>query len=160
VRKGNFDQALAYAFLLLKYRVRSKRETITRLGQKGYAPETIQQVVDYLQENKYLDDNTFACAFTEYAVAKGWGPRKINFELKRFGIADVLRKEALSKVNYHGRLKNLIEQKLQYYRSRDKNVSFACIRQKVLRLLMARGFSYREIAALLEDREAEYSENI
>jgi regulatory protein len=159
LRKDNFKQALAYAFLLLKYRVRSKRETIARLDKKGYAPETIQQVADYLQEHKYLDDGNFTYSFIEYAIAKGWGPRKIDYELKKFGIADDLRKEALTKANHQQQLRLLIEQKLKLYGSRNKKAPFIQIRQKVLRLLMARGFSYQEIVTMLEDKGAEYSED-
>lgn len=154
--KDNFNQALAYAFFLLKYRLRSRRETITRLEKKGYAPEIIKQVVKYLQEQKYLDDSNFTYSYIEYAIAKGWGPRKIDYELKKFGIADSLRQEALGKISYQEQLQQLIEQKLKLYRSRNKKTSFAQIRQKVVRALMGRGFSYQEITAMLVDSGAEY----
>jgi len=158
--KNNFNQALAYAFLLLKYRVRSKKETITRLDRKGYAPETIQQVIEYLQEHKYLDDDNFTYTFIEYAIAKGWGPRKVDYELKKFGIAEALRQEALKKASYQEELRRLVERKLSYYSSHNKKINFVQIRQKVVRSLMSRGFSYQEITAMLENQGAEYSENV
>ncbi len=159
LRKDNFDQALAYAFLLLKYRLRSERETRARLDKKGYAPATIQQVVDYLQEHKYLDDNNFTVAFVEYAITKGWGPRRIDYELKRFGIADDLRRPALKKASYQDQLRRLIEQKFKHYASRNKKTDFLQIRQKVVRALMTRGFSYQEIASILEEQGADSSED-
>lgn len=157
--KDNFNQALAYALLLLKYRIRSKHETIARLDKKGYSCKTIQQVIDYLQEYKYLDDNKFAYNFIDYAIARGWGPRKIDYELKKFGISDDLRKKALTKANYQTQLRRLIEQKLELYRCRNKKVDFNQIRQKVLRLLMARGFSYQDIIRILENKAIGYSED-
>ncbi len=67
-----FNKALQYSLLLLKYRARTKKEIFRRLKEKGWKNLLITKVVNYLNENKYLNDNEFVELFIESSLNKGW----------------------------------------------------------------------------------------
>lgn len=141
----DFNKALNYSFLLLKYRARSKGEIISRLKKKGYDSSLIEQIINYLQKNNYINDIEFTRLFTLSCQEKGWGPKRINFKLKKLGISEDLIEQVLKdKKIFQEKIKELIEQKLKYYRGPKKY-------QNILRFLATRGFAYEDIHAALEE---------
>ena len=71
-----------------------------------------QELLEYLKENKYLDESRFARSFTnDKARFSAWGPYKIRLELRRRQINNNLITEAISNVEQkiwkEGLLKNL-----------------------------------------------------
>ena len=56
------------ALHLLKYRARSCRELNNRLQQKNFSNSKINEVIDYLIELGYLDDEGFASLFANITV--------------------------------------------------------------------------------------------
>ena len=71
-----------------------------------------QELLEYLKENKYLDESRFARSFTnDKARFSAWGPYKIRLELRRRRINNNLITEAISNVEQEiwkeGLLKNL-----------------------------------------------------
>jgi regulatory protein len=139
----NFKKALNYAFLLLKYRPRAKQEIISRLRKKGYSISIIEKVLAYLEENKYLDDRSFAQAFASSRLSKGWGRKKIEFHLKKLGVPEEFIRETLDKKDFKEKIKELIEKKIKYYKGKN-------LYQKILKYLLAKGFDYHQILEELE----------
>jgi len=147
-----FDKALNYAFLLLRYRARSKAEIDSRLKQKKYAPSVREQVLKYLEENNYLNDKEFAYSFAEYSFEKGWGPRRIDFKLKELGISPQLRKQVLDKdFAYNDRIREIIQSKLKYYKSSKPVLSAEKVWQKIAMHLARRGFDYSAISQEMDN---------
>ena len=142
----DFNKALNYSFLLLKYRARSKKELTVRLKRKGYDSSLIKEVVNYLQENNYINDEDFTSSFISYSLEKGWGPKRIEFNLKKLGIPYTLRKQALEGIVYSDKIRELIEKKVDYYRRKKPVVSQGAIWQRVGRTLAAKGFEYEDIS--------------
>jgi len=142
----DFDKALNYSFLLLKYRARSRNEIISRLKKKGYAPAVRKRTVDYLEENNYINDEEFAHLFVSYSLEKGWGPVRIDFHLAKLGISPQLRKQALGgDFAYNDRVREIIERKLEHYKRRKPSLPAPKIWQKIVMHLARKGFDYKVI---------------
>lgn len=80
------QEAKEYAFLLLKYRLRSEKEIRERLQRKGFGPQTIEDAVGFLKQKKFLDDDAFAKLWISSRIKKPFGMRRIRQELRIKGI--------------------------------------------------------------------------
>lgn len=142
----DFNKALNYSFLLLKYRARSRSEIISRLKKKGYASTAREKVVDYLEGNNYINDEEFAHLFLSYSLEKGWGPVRIDFHLAKLGISPQLRKQVLSEDSTcDGRIREIIQKKLEHYKARKPAIPAPKICQKIVMYLERKGFDYKLI---------------
>ena len=75
------------ALRYLAFRPRSETEIRTYLRRAGYSAEISEQVIRKLRALNYLDDESFArnWALTR-AQSRGYGPRRIEQELRTKGI--------------------------------------------------------------------------
>ncbi|MBD3264605.1 MAG: hypothetical protein GF375_05855 [Candidatus Omnitrophica bacterium] len=143
--KRDFQKALDYCFLLLRYRQRSRLEIIRRLKARKYRKEIIARVVEYLQDRDYINDKHFAYLYMESYLKRGWGPRKIDLGLKKAGIPYALRKEVISRdIDCRDRIADIVREKLKSYRRRG---GYSCqkTRARLIRYLSGRGYRYRDI---------------
>ena len=87
------------ALRLLKFRARSENEIRTKLKQKGYTQEEIEETIAFLKEKGFLDDETFAYLFAYDAMTlKKYGPFRIKWELRKLGVDEYIIEDAISKV--------------------------------------------------------------
>lgn len=74
----------------------SSREIREKLIRRGLDRATIERVLEYLVENKFVDDRRYAFAFSHDKVAfQSWGRNKIRVGLMQKGIASDFISEAL-----------------------------------------------------------------
>jgi regulatory protein len=84
------------ALRYLGYRSRSEAEVRRYLGRRGRAPGTIDLVTEKLRALKYLNDETFARSWAlGRAQDRGYGPKRIEQELRAKGIGPSLIQDAL-----------------------------------------------------------------
>ncbi|NQT28519.1 MAG: RecX family transcriptional regulator [Candidatus Omnitrophica bacterium] len=149
---NNFNKALNYSFLLLKYRARSTNEIVSRLKRRGYTPTVRQKVVDYLEENNYLNDEEFARLYVNCSLEKGWGPIRIDFNLMKLGISEALCKQVLEgDFACNSRIREIIEEKLEYYKRTKPSLPEPKIWQKIVLHLGRKGFDYKVINQEIEN---------
>jgi len=86
LKRDPLSKARNYAFLLLKFRLRSEREIYERLKRKKFADTVIRETLSFLKERGFLDDNLFAKNWIESRLKKPLGIKKIREELKAKGI--------------------------------------------------------------------------
>jgi len=142
----DFRKALNYSFLLLRYRPRSRQEIIERLKRKKYSAGSIEKVIRNLEDNKYINDEEFTRLFVASSLSRGWGRKRIDYSLKKLGINEELRGNALlDKQAFYERLKELVEKKISN-KTKDKKTY-----QKIIRNLAVKGFSYEDILRALEE---------
>ena len=81
---GEFDllQAQDYALKLLSYRERSSKEIQVRMERKGFEKDVIEEVLRYLESQKYLDDRRFAELWAHDRLRKGYGKWRVILELR------------------------------------------------------------------------------
>ena len=150
----DYKKALNYSFLLLKYRPRSRKEIIYRLKRKKYSSYIIEKVIANLEENNYINDEEFVHIFVSSSLEKGWGRKRIDFVLRRLGIPQELREEALGgKDIYRDKLHQMIELKLSQYKSKFNAYN------KILRYFLEKGFDYDDISREMQDLGVDRFEN-
>ena len=138
-----FDQSLR----LLTRRDHSVAELRRKLALRGYAPATVETVLDRLTRLGYLDDRRFATLWAEAALrgGKGVGPR-LRQELQRRGVASELIAETLEQLasehDEHQVLADLVARRFAGFdpvRADDRE------RRRVYGFLQRRGFSLSTI---------------
>ncbi len=80
------QKARDYAFLLLKFRLRSENELIRRLEKKKFSAQIIKKTLFFLKEKGFIDDNYFAKTWIESRVKRPLGLRRLKQELIIKGI--------------------------------------------------------------------------
>ena len=101
----------------------------------GFRDEAIARAMELGRERRYLDDRRFASSFIAERKRRGWGRKKIEFELKRKGIV-------LSDIP--GYPDDYFDSSEDYERAiealRRKSVPEARAFEKLPRFLIGRGF--------------------
>ena len=131
------------ALKLLEYRAMSRGEMIGKLVEKGEDRDASEQVADWLVEIGFLNDATYAAQLVEhYAIAKGYGKRRVEQELWRRKIDKELWEAALATIpeeNGQEVILKFIEQKLRGTLPEQKE------EKRVTDALMRRGYNWDEI---------------
>ncbi|MBK8958873.1 MAG: regulatory protein RecX [Proteobacteria bacterium] len=79
----------------LARREHSRRELETKLAHKGIEHDDLVAVLDDLAEEGLQKDGRYADIFIRSRAARGYGPRRIEQELKQRGVAPSLVRSAL-----------------------------------------------------------------
>lgn len=139
--KETLEKARNYAFLLLKFRLRSENELRQRLKNKKFNPEIIQKTISYLKEKGFLDDAYFARAWIESRIKKPLGLRRLRQELKLKGIAAEIIENSINetKENYveEDIVRGIIKDKFNKIRDIDPQKA----KRRIYAYLLRRGFS-------------------
>jgi regulatory protein len=137
--EDSFDRALQYAFLLLKYRDRSEKEMLQRLGRKGFSEENARAVADYLKIKGYIDDERFAASLKRTAVEQRLlGRQGVVQYLLTKGIAAGLAKEtAGDEADYIETATDLIQRKMRQLSGLDEQT----IKRRLWATLARKGYS-------------------
>ena len=134
------EKARQYAFLLLKYRLRSKKELGERLTRKKFPGEIAGQVIKSLEEKGFLDDGAFARAWIASRGRK-FGGRRLTQELRQKGISPDLVDEGLRELKERcpeeETVRGIAEEKLRKLKDLDPQTA----RRRVYAYLIRRGFS-------------------
>ncbi|MBI3595747.1 MAG: regulatory protein RecX [Nitrospirae bacterium] len=89
-------RALDSAYRYLARSPRSRIEVERRLRQKNYPDPVIRQVLQQLEEYRYIDDRALARQWARDRFARRhWGPSRLRMELERKGIAREWIEEAI-----------------------------------------------------------------
>ena len=130
-----------------EYCIKDVREKALKAldGDADAAAEVVKSLVD----DRFVDEARYAWAFArEKASIQGWGPLKITFQLRGKGISDEAIREALSEVDSsssEAKLRNLAVSKYRLLSGDPQS------RLKLLKYLLSRGYSYDEIAPVVEE---------
>lgn len=100
------DTALKY----LRNKNRSIEEVAVYLKKKAFDSKTIDEVKDFLTENKIVNDEAFAQSYMLEALHKGYGSLRIRYDLEVKGVSE-----------------SVIDQNIHQYLSREKEYEMACL---------------------------------
>jgi regulatory protein len=137
------EQALNYAFLALSQRALSERELRQRLAKRNAASDTIEAVIERLQQLKYLNDSQIAERTVQNQQKHG--SRAIAQKLRMRGIDAATIEEALEERSEEDEIelaKALLERNARKFtgeRAKAKAYAF----------LARRGFTGRVVALAL-----------
>lgn len=109
--------------------------------------QVINEVVAYLSEYGFLDDEAYALLFSrDKRNINGYGPVKIAYTLRRKGIDDEYIFRALEEYTTDSEkemIQSIVEKK--YLRGGELNKSW----EKIVRFLLSRGFHYDAVKDVL-----------
>jgi len=147
------EKAREYAFLLLKFRLRSEKELLQRLKQKGFSEELSQETVNFLKDKEFIDDRVFAKGWVSSRLKRPFGLRRIEQELVQKGLDKEVIEDALRQYRGQSRktgqspleedydegsvIRDLAEKRF----SKLKGIESLKARQRVYAYLIRRGFS-------------------
>lgn len=146
------EKAREYAFLLLKFRLRSEKELLQRLRQKGFSEELCHDTVNFLKDREFIDDRVFARGWVASRLRRPFGLRRIKQELAQKGLDKEIIEDtfAQAKVDYDegSIVRRLAERRF----SKLKGIEPLKAKQRVYAYLMRRGFSPDLIREIIDKK--------
>jgi regulatory protein len=122
------------------YQERTHKEVRKRLAELEVLGDESEEIITYLIENNYLNEERFARIFagSKFRVKK-WGRIKIRQELKMRGVSEYNLKAGMSEIDgddYIVTLQELIEKKSKDIKDNNKLI----IKQKLVKYALSKGF--------------------
>jgi regulatory protein len=155
IRKA-YNKAVRY----LTSKKRTEKEIRSKLADDDYYQHVIDEVVNKLLNQKYIDDSDYAGSYirTQAKISK-IGPTNIKNDLKGLGITSEIIENSLEE-NYNEETQ-LINAKfhLNKYEKKYSNLSYRDKKEKIKFALRNKGFSTTIIERLLIDLLNDDSEN-
>ncbi len=144
-----FNRALRY----LSLRARSEKEIKDYLSKREFTKEAIDEAITRLKTLKFLSDEEFSKSFTRSRqVYKGRSKRFVSYELKQKGVENATIDKVLSDSQDDLQTaKEFVERKKRVY----SNMDALKFREKMMRLLQSRGFSYDIIKQAISSENSE-----
>ena len=137
-----YRKALTTALRILTRRDHSKHELSQKLKMRGYAAETIDEVIAQCERLEYINDERTAQVFIRQMHRKGFGLKRIAFELNLKGLRGKQVQDMVSQsipLSDERKGAQKIFQKHIRRFEREKDVSKR--KDKIYRFLYGRGFS-------------------
>lgn len=138
---GLLQKARDYAFLLLKFRLRSEQELAERLKRKKFSQEIIKDVISFLKDKDFLNDGFFAQAWLRERIKKPLGLRRLTQELKLKGIDKKIIESCVAQVkkdyNEAAVVERIVKEKLEKLKAVEPQKRKA----RIYSYLLRRGFS-------------------
>jgi regulatory protein len=149
----SFTKAKNYAFLLLKFRLRSERELYSRLKKKDFPESIIRKTISFLKEKGFIDDSVFAKNWISSRLKRPFGLRRITQELKLKGVdREVIAQQVQGlKGNYCE--EKVVEEIARFKLNKLKNVEPQKARSRLYGYLIRRGFSSEVIIDVINKLE-------
>ncbi|MFH1413491.1 MAG: regulatory protein RecX [Candidatus Omnitrophota bacterium] len=142
INKGDpFQKAKDYAFLLLKFRLRSERELIQRLKIKKFDETVIRSVVEFLKDKRFIDDALFAKNWVKSRIEKPLGLSRIRRELLIKGIAKEIIDQELENIKKRYSEEEIILSIAKERLRRLSSIDPQKARKRIYAYLLRRGFS-------------------
>lgn len=141
---------LECALRFLGYRARSAAEVHNHLISRGYSAAAASGTLEKLHSLSYLNDATFA---RDWAASKfksrGYGPKRIEQELRSKGIREALIRDVLRETCDPGgeaeKARSLLRKKFE-----SQNLADPKVIRRAVGFLRRRGYSSEVIFALLK----------
>lgn len=146
---GSLEKTKNYAFLLLKFRLRSEKELCARLKKKKFKEETIQQVLSFLKDKGFINDTLFAKNWLEERLKRPLGLRLIEQELKLKGIDKEVIDHQISQVKQDYCEAEVIKDIAQDKLKKSGRIEPLIARRRLYVYLLRRGFSPETVAEVI-----------
>ena len=135
------EKARAYAFLLLKFRLRSVKEIHGRLKIKGFEEGIIKETVSFLKDKGFIDDRLFAKSWIDSRIKKPLGLRRIEAELRLKGISKEIIDSLISETKKNYCEPDLVAKIAKERLEKLKGIEPQKAKRRVYAYLVRRGFS-------------------
>lgn len=132
-------------------RLRSIKELKDYLKNKEEDTTIIEEVIDKLIDNKYLDDDRFTKAFIKDKLNfTNWGDYKIKNELKRLGVNEEIIYNNMINIDdniYYERINKIINKDI----STNKKYNGIKLKNKIYNHLLTLGYSKEKVISIINN---------
>ena len=130
---------------ILSRREHSAYELKTKLKKFEPDEKDLNELIEKLKASNFIDDERFAALFIKSKAQSGYGPSYIAQYLAKKGISSDLYDINSLDIDWQSICKDQFDKKRQ-----DKEINFK-EKEKILRFLAYRGFSYEIIKSALKE---------
>ncbi|RMI27597.1 MAG: regulatory protein RecX [Calditrichaeota bacterium] len=142
------DQALRY----LTYRPHSRQELLRKTVQKGYPPEAVEEALDALEKVDLVNDETFARLFIENELLlRPCGRRLLKEKLLAKGVSPELFEPLLEEAYAQKSEERIAGELAAKFLAKHSRPLPEALRERLIRYLQRRGFSWEVIRWVLYD---------
>ena len=132
-------------------RLRSIKELKEYFKNKEEDTTIIEEVIDKLIDNKYLDDDRFTKAFIKDKLNfTNWGDYKIKNELKRLGVNEEIIYNNMINIDdniYYERINKIIDKDI----STNKKYNGIKLKNKIYNHLLTLGYSKEKVISIINN---------
>jgi len=147
--KDPLERAREYAFLLLKFRLRSENELYLRLKDKKFAEDVIKKTIAFLRDKEFINDNVFTKTWISSRIKRKLGLRRIREELRLKGVDRGLIDTAVLEVKKDYSENKIIRDIAEERLSKLNGIEPYQAKQKVYAYLLRRGFTPETVLDVL-----------
>lgn|SRR6185312_1510796 len=139
-----FEKYLLGTYRFLNFRLRSEKEIRDYLQKKKVSADIIEKIIVRLQEQKFLNDETFARMWIESrSRSKPRSQFLLKRELQQKGISreiieKIMTNDQLPMTNDYDLAKDVVQRKIKKYRGMERQEIY----RKLGGLLARRGFNW------------------
>jgi len=142
--------ALNTALRILTRRDHSRYELVRKLKQRGFSKKDIDVAVSSCEQFDYINDERTARVYIRQLKRKGYGKKRIGFELNKKGLKGVriqdILDESVSAIDEREGAEGILKKNMKRF-AREPDALKR--RDKIYRFLRSRGFSQEVIAAAI-----------
>ncbi len=135
------QKAKDYAFLLLKFRLRSENELRQRLKKKKFDADIIEMTLLFLKDKGFIDDNYFAKTWIESRIKKPLGIRRLKAELSIKGINKAIIDTQIDEIKKSYSEEDIVGGIAKDRLNKLKGIDPQKAKKRVYAYLLRRGFS-------------------
>jgi len=135
------QKAKNYAFLLLKFRLRSEKELRQRLEKKKFSEEIIEKAISSLKDKGFIDDNYFAKSWIESRIQKPLGIRRLKQELIIKGVDKAIIASQINEIKEDYPEEEIVIRIAKNRLNKLKGCDPQKARKRIYAYLLRRGFS-------------------
>lgn len=132
---------------MLARREHSRSELERKLGARGFSSDLIAAALDQLESQGLLDDSRFTEVYVRQRVERGYGPLRIQQELRQRGIADDVAREQLASTGVDWQAQALALRRKRFGDAQPQDYNE---RARQARFLQQRGFSLNDLKDLID----------
>lgn len=147
------QKAKDYAFLLLKFRLRSENEIRQRLKKKKFDADIIETTLFFLKDKGFIDDNYFAKTWIESRIKKPLGIRRLKAELSIKGINKAIIDTQIDEIKKSYSEEDIVGGIAKDRLNKLKGIDPQKAKKRVYAYLLRRGFSPEVVIDVLNQIE-------
>ena len=153
-------KALNTALRILTPRDHSKYELVQKLKQRGFSREVIDAAISSCERFDYINDERTAQIYIRQLKRKGYGKKRIRFELNKKGLKGTriqsILDQSVSETDEREGAERLVKKNIKRFKREKDPVKQ---RDKIYRFLHARGFAEGVISEILKNDRG-YAESL
>ena len=142
VRQKQLPRGINLAIAMLARRSCSREEIRRKLTVNHYDAEVIEQILEKLEKEGFLNDRDFAEAWIRHRISGRYGARRIGQELRMKGVSEEDSSAAMKSLDEEEMMRQAVSLAAGRLRRVKPDEDPRKAREKILQALIRRGFDW------------------